>query len=636
MASLPHVRTRSGLTLLGLAALLAMVAIAFLTVKVQREIRRLGSAQSDNVQWSLAQAEVEFLEYARELERDPQDPSALTLRFDVFFSRITIIREAPVFAALRTHEETEAKLAKISAFLTESVPIIDGEDAALLAQVDALRDLADAVRPTLRLLAKSGLDVFATAADAQRGKVARTLQQLAVALAALIGALFVGVLYLNRLNAQIARRGRAQTLAATRMNTVIATSLDAVIVSDESGRILEFNPAAEAIFGHVAAEVMGRDIGETIVPDHLRAAHDAGMDRMRRMGDRRVVGKGRVQLDGKRANGESFPVELALQSAKTDDGEMFIAVLRDISKRVENEKAQVEAGDRALAGEKLKTDFLATMSHEIRTPLNGLLGNLSLMRDTRLSREQDRFVGYMESSGRLLMSHISDVLDITRYDAGKLSTRQEPVNLSALLEDIIDNQSGTALENETSLDWGWEGAPMHWIVSDHDRLQHVMMNLVGNAVKFTRRGKVSVTARIAEGPGDEVLHLDVKDTGAGIAEDLVSQIFDDFVVGDTTRNREAGGTGLGLGIAKRFVRALGGDITVESVPGQGSTFTVSIPVKAAVLPCPQGPGRQNTRTNPRPAGPSGRGQRGEPHRRTQDGRGRGAQRDRSARRGAGR
>ncbi|MCC1493855.1 PAS domain S-box protein [Cognatishimia sp. F0-27] len=576
-------RAKSGLTLLVTAGLLVLAAIAFLAINVDEEITQLGSARSDNVQWSLSQAEVEFLEYARQLD-NPTDVVQLTRRFDIFYSRVSTIETAEVFAKLRAHNDAEERIAEIRTFLNESARIIDAGEETILTQSQALKDLASDVRPVIRLLAKSGLEVFSRSSDQQRAEVAQTLTQLAVTLAALIGALFIGVLYLNRLNATLAGRERAQAQTATRMNTVISTSLDAVIVSDERGRILEFNPAAEATFGHHCEDVIGRDIGEIIVPDHLRDAHEAGMERMRRSGERHVVGKGRVQLEGKRASGQTFPVELALQSAKTDDGEIFIAFLRDISKRVENEKALVEARDRALAGEKLKTDFLATMSHEIRTPLNGLLGNLTLLRDTRLSKEQDRYLGYMESSGRLLMSHISDVLDITRYDAGKLDTRSEPVHLSALLEDIIDNQSGMAVENETTLDWGWDGEPMHWIVSDHDRLQHVMMNLVGNAVKFTRRGKVSVTARVDAIDGQNQLRLDVADTGVGIDEDLVDQVFDDFVVGETARNREVGGTGLGLGIAKRFVHALRGTISVQSTPGAGSTFTVTLPVQAATPP----------------------------------------------------
>lgn len=577
-------KAKPGRAFLALAGLVVIAAIAFLTLNVQREIRQLGSAQSDNVQWSLAQAEVEYLEYTRQLEIAPTNLVTLRRRFDVFYSRVNTLTTASVFAGLRADPEAQDKLEQISGFLDQTVPVIDANDDVVLARLDDLRAMAAEIRPTVRLLAKSGLDVFARASDQQRALVARTMTQLAFALACLIGALFLGVIYLNRLNAQVAGRERAQSQIATRMNTVISTSLDAMIVSDAEGRIIEFNPAAEAIFGHHAEDVRGKDIAKIIVPDHLRDAHYAGMERMRRSGERRVVGKGRVQLEGKRANGDTFPVELALQSAKTDDGEIFIAYLRDISKRVANEHALVEARDKALAGEKLKTDFLATMSHEIRTPLNGLLGNMNLLRDTRLSKEQDRYLGYMESSGRLLMSHISDVLDITRYDAGKLDTRREPVNISALLEDIVDNQSATAADNETSLEWGWDGPPMHWIVSDHDRLQHVMMNLIGNAVKFTRRGKVSITASVHTEPDQSLLTLQIADTGEGIEDELVGQIFDDFLIGNTKRNREVGGTGLGLGIAKRFVQALGGKIEVESTLNEGSTFTVKLPVTAAEPP----------------------------------------------------
>ena len=149
------------------------------------------------------------------------------------------------------------------------------------------------------------------------------------------------------------------------------------------------------------------------------------------------------------------------------------------------------ARDRALAGEKAKTDFLATMSHEIRTPLNGLLGNLALLRETRLSAKQARYIKNMDTSGKLLMSHISDVLDITKYDAGKLRLRPVEMNISTLLQDIIDNQSGAASANDTTLQWGWVDAPLTWIRADRDRIQHILMNVIGNAVKFTHGGAAS-------------------------------------------------------------------------------------------------------------------------------------------------
>ena len=577
-------RASRGRTFALLAGCVAVLAIALLTYNVSREIRLLGSARSDNVQWSLVQTQVEFLEFQRQVDIDPVDVTQLRQEFDVFFSRVTTVRQASVFASLRADTDSAQHLDGLVTFLDTTVEIIDAPDAQLIAQLPQLSALTFEVAPAVRALGNSGLDVFAQSADRQRAEVARTMTQLAIAIAALIGVLTLAVLYLNRLNAGIYRRERKINQTSTRMTTVMSTSLDGVIVCDANGDILEFSPAAEVIFGQKEADVLGKDVGTIIVPDHMRDAHDAGMERMRMNGEKRVVGKGRVKLEAKRHDGSIFPVELAIQTATTDEGDIFIAFLRDISNRVAAEAELVAARDKALAGEKLKTDFLSTMSHEIRTPLNGLLGNMSLLRDTKLDPNQDRYVGYMETSGRLLMSHISDVLDITRYDAGKLSTRSEPVNLSALLQDIIDNQSSTASQNETSLTWNWIGKEMEWVLSDHDRLQHVMMNLIGNAVKFTKRGKVSVTIENTGSHDDAKLMIKVKDTGPGMTDDLAERIFDDFVTGNTSYDRDVGGTGLGLSIAKRFVTALGGEIGVQSVINEGSTFWVTLPVSAASAP----------------------------------------------------
>lgn len=556
----------------------------FLTYKVTREIRVLGSAGSDNIQWSLAQTEVEFLEFQDQIKTDDVSLSQLRQKFDVFYSRINTMKTASVFEELRADTMSREQLDAVSMFLDDAVVLIDAEDPILIGSIPELTDMAEDARPRVRAMATSSLRLFAEAADTQRQAVARTLTQLAEALAFFICALALLTVYLFRLNSSIFTREREKNQTAKRMNTVMGTSLDGVIVSDANGRILDFSPAAETMFGHFAGDVLGQEIGELIVPDHMRDAHNHGMERMRLGGEKHVVGKGRVQLEAKHASGETFPVELAIQSAETDDGDIFIAFLRDISLRLSADAELVAARDKALAGEKMKTTFLATMSHEIRTPLNGLLGNMSLLRDTSLTRLQDRYVSYMETSGRLLMSHISDVLDITRYDAGKLTTLSEPMNISALLQDIVDNQSSTASQNETTLEWGWDGPAMNWISSNHDRLQHVMMNLIGNAVKFTKRGKVSVTVRTLQDGGDDRLLIEISDTGPGISEELAARIFDDFVTGNTAYDREVGGTGLGLSIAKRFVTSLGGTIGVNSIVGEGSTFWIKLPVKPAQAP----------------------------------------------------
>lgn len=584
MAGSTSPRVKSGPAIAILAGFLALLAVGLLTFNVTRELRLLASARSDSVQWSLAQTEVEFLEFSSRLAPETIDLAELRRRFDVFYSRIDTVQRANLFADLREDRDFLGELESVSSFLDESVTIIDASDDELLRRIPELSANAQALRSHLRAMASSGVVMIAKSEEKRRSNLARTMTELALAVATLIGILALTVYFLNKLNRTVTRREKIQNRTATRMNTIIGTSLDGVIVSDAEGRILEFSPAAEVIFGHAAHDVRGKLIGDIIVPEHLRQLHRTGMDRIQHAGERHVVGKGRLKLEAQRASGDIFPVELAIQSAVTDEGEIFIAFLRDISKQVADEEELVQARDRALAGEKLKSDFLVTLSHEIRTPLNGLLGNLELLRETRLSLKQTRNVRNMETSGRLLMSHISDVLDIARFDAGKLSIRNEPMNVSSLLQDIVDSQSGTALSNETTLTWSWRGPAMNWVNSDRDRLQHVLMNLVGNAVKFTKRGTVSLTVGAKNVEGADVLIFEITDTGPGVPDDLVSQIFDDFVTGNTAYDREVGGTGLGLGIAKRFVSAMNGEIGVSSVVGTGSTFWVKLPVSQATPP----------------------------------------------------
>lgn len=570
------------LIFLGTAGIAALV---YLMVNVARDLRLLNSARSDNVQWTLSQAEVEFLDYHMHLAIEPMqnapDLALLRRKYDIFYSRITTLQQSSIYATLRGVPDFSRHLRIVRTYLDRTVGFIDADDAGLIQALPKLREMTADLRANVRSLGNSGLNYFANASDERRQTVALTLLQLAVGVSALVLALLAFAIYFNRLSRQNIRRRRETIETSERMNIVTSTALDAVIVSDANGVILEFNAAAEQIFGHPAAHAIGREMGDLIVPDKYLAAHNAGMKRMRENGEKRVVGKGRVQLEAKRANGQDFPVELAIQQAETDKGAIFISFLRDISHRVKAEQELVAARDRALAGEKAKTDFLATMSHEIRTPLNGLLGNLTLLQDTRLNSKQSRFIKNMNTSGKLLMSHISDVLDITKYDAGKLQLRPVAMNISTLLQDIVDNQSGAALAHDTTIEWGWVGPATDWIRADRNRLQHVLMNVIGNAVKFTRHGKISILAEVTA-PSD--LRISVSDTGIGMNADLQTQIFDDFMTGDSSYDRDVGGTGLGLGIAQRFVTALGGTIEVDSTEGKGSTFCIQFPITPIAPP----------------------------------------------------
>jgi len=584
--------------LLSAAVLVVFGGLLFLADSVAEDLDNLESAQVDNQQWTITQTEVEFLEFANVLATTVNDDTApideLRRRFDVFYSRVATLEDARVYQVLKEDPTYLAQLTSLRGFLDEAVEVIDLPDDGTQAALETLVPLTQETRPAVRQLANSALMQFSALSEERRTEFAQTLLKLAIAVVLLLVALSLVVLYMRRLAVQASMQRKQAEQEANRTETVIQTSLDGVIVANQEGKILRFNAAAERIFGHAAEDVIGRNLGPLIVPEHMRDAHNAGMKRMRENGEMRVVGKGRVQLEALHRSGEVFPVELALQRAETDEGMVFIAFLRDISASVLAEQELVEARDQALAAHRLKTEFLATMSHEIRTPLNGLLGNLTLIQDTRLNPLQKRYVQNMSTSGDLLLQHVSDVLDLSRYDVDSLDMRKVPVNLSRLIQSIVDSQSGPAAANNTVLEWHWLDQPHDWVVSDPDALQHILMNLVSNAVKFTRNGRVTVSVDASPQEKDAYEYVfHVSDTGQGISDDLKARIFDDFVTGTVAYDRDVGGTGLGLGIVRRSVKALGGEIDVESELGVGSTFEVRLMLEktAAVDHADADPGR---------------------------------------------
>lgn len=587
------------------------LSLVLLSTKVFWDLERERSADSDNVQWTLTHAEVEYLTFLKALERHmhsdggplppPPDFSELRLGFDIFFSRIDIFAHAQLFAPLRDMPGFAQPLAAIKAFAERTAPLIDSPDAVLEGQIPAIWTDASEIGAQVRSLPLEGISFFARQAVADRAETTATIKSMAVLSIVLLIVLALASFYLLNINGLTRRQRDELRQANERMNTILTTSLDGVIVSDSDGVVLEFNAAAEAIFGYSAEEAKGCHVGDLIVPPELREQHNEGLRRMRETGERRVVGKGRVQLQGMRKNEEVFPLELALKSAHSDGKEIIIAFLRDISDTVAAQAELISARDRALAGEKAKADFLAVMSHEIRTPLNGLLGNLSLLNNMNPTRDQKQILHAMDLSGQVLVNHVDSVLDIARFEAGKLSLYREPVDLSKLLQDIVDAQSGNAASRGNAITWQWSGPASPWVATDQHRLRQILLNLVGNAIKFSENGRVTLEVELNDvGGGDHppVYEFRVIDTGVGIAEADHETVFEDFFTQDASFNRTRDGTGLGLGIARRFTKAMGGEIGVESSPGEGSVFWIRLPleqVDPAVPKLKQAPSKERIR-----------------------------------------
>ena len=391
------------------------------------------------------------------------------------------------------------------------------------------------------------------------------------------------------------RTGRIEAYS-TLQRAILAHASYAIIAADLEGRVTLFNPAAERLLGYAPAEVLGGTPGMWHEPSELAAhaqALTAELGYHVEAGFEAFVAHARLGLPDEkewtyiRKGGSRCPVMLSISAIRSDDGAItgFLGIASDMSARkqaADNLRAATIAAD---AANRSKSEFLANMSHEIRSPMNAVLGMLMLLKQTALDARQLDYAAKAEAAGRALLGILNDILDFSRVEAGKMALDPQPFSLDKLLRDVAVILAANVGEREVEVLYEIDPALPAWVVGDSMRLQQVLINLAGNAIKFTPQGEVVVSVRQlpadAEHPGTLWLGFSIRDTGIGIAAEQRQRIFDGFSQAEASTARRFGGSGLGLAISQRLVLLMGGALTVDSEVGRGSTFRFSVACGAA-------------------------------------------------------
>ncbi len=358
-----------------------------------------------------------------------------------------------------------------------------------------------------------------------------------------------------------------------RLALVVQQTASLVVITDPQRRITWVNAAFERLTGYTLAEVAGRHPGELLQGPETNANTVAAI-REGLVANRPV----RAELVNYSKTGERYWVDMNIQPIFDGEGRVsqYIAVETDISAKKLLEQDLIRAREAAVAANRAKSAFLASMSHEIRTPLNAILGFSQLLQRGSLSQQQLDHLGIITRSGEHLLSVLNGIIELSRIEAGRLTLNPERCSLPDLVDDVTRLLRLKAAEKR--LDFSVEGARTlpRAVLADAAKLRQLLINLLGNAIKFTTRGRVSLRLSAAmNGPGLSRLDIEVLDTGPGIAPEEMTLLFRHF--SQTKLGRSSGsGSGLGLAISREFARLMGGDITAESRPGEGSVFRAHV------------------------------------------------------------
>ncbi|MBF6559358.1 MAG: PAS domain S-box protein [Candidatus Binataceae bacterium] len=363
--------------------------------------------------------------------------------------------------------------------------------------------------------------------------------------------------------------------------TVVNASQDVIVYTTPEARITTWNPAAERTLGYTAAEAIGQGI-ELFVPPEKLAATMAAIRLAAQSGQ-----PGTWEQHGHRPDGAAYISAVNIFPVRDAAGKItgVAGIGRDITSLKETERQLIDAREAALAASQAKSEFLSSMSHEIRTPMTAILGMAELLADGQTNEEQRRYLEILRNNGHALLDLINSILDLAKVESGRLTLEHVGFDLAEVVEKSAQTLAIRAHAKRLELIVSIAPDVPLAVMGDPLRLRQVLINLIGNAIKFTERGEVLVAVERESAP-DRPLRLKflVRDTGIGIAQEKLPALFAVFSQADSSTARKYGGSGLGLAIVKRLVGLMRGEVTVQSAAGMGSTFSFSAPFDAQPHP----------------------------------------------------